>query len=407
VQQEFRALAACVAALALGCQRSEPAREGAAPSKPEVPAPPTSTPLEPAPAGPRAPAPPLPDPLPGARTNVTAIVGAAARVAIADLDGDGASELVLFDAAQIRVVAPSGRELARAPVTRGIQTLAVADLDHDGHAEVFAGWGQTRDHMDTRATFTVHRWRQGELVEETVLAPVTTRQDAVSIVPMPDNHAVLLAYFESKYMVHGVVATQDGSSWSVTPLATLRTATTFARGDLDGDGVADLVVGRVYGDDKGVDGDAFILSPDGTRRPIPTTRGLRSLAIADGDGDGHPEVFLGDGWHQNYGELARGLLTWARPSTQGFHTELIEDTAGQYAIERILPATIDGQTMIVTLGSSYVRVFRHAGGRWTGLTIAGLARDLAVGDLDGKPGDEILILGTESEIVNLRGIAWP
>ncbi len=333
-------------------------------------------------------------------------MGSAVRAAIADLDGDGASEIVLVDGTQLRIVEPSGREVASAPIARGIQVLAAADIDGDGHAEVFAGWGISRDHMDTKATVTMHALRHGKLVEETVLAPETTRQDVVAIVPMPDQRAVLIAYFDSKYMVTSVVATRGPRGWETTKLASLRTASSFARGDLDGDGKLDLVVGRIYGDDKGKDGDAFVLGSDGTRELVPTTRGLRSLAVADGDGDGRPEVFLGDGWHQNYGDSAHGLLTWARRSNEGFRSELIEDTAGQYAIDRIVPATIDGKTAIVTAGSSYVRVFQRTDGRWHGLTIAGLARDVAVGDLDGKPGDEILIVGDHAEIVNLSGAAF-
>src|ERR1700730_15119375 len=54
------------------------------------------------PEPPPARAPKLPDPLPGVRKDVTAIVGAAVRVAIGDLDGDGASEIVLVDPQQLR-----------------------------------------------------------------------------------------------------------------------------------------------------------------------------------------------------------------------------------------------------------------------------------------------------------------
>jgi hypothetical protein len=52
-------------------------------------------------------------------------------------------------------------------------------------------------------------------------------------------------------------------------------------------------------------------------------------------------------------------------------------------------------------------VFARVADRWRGLTVAGLARGIAVGDLDGVAGDELLILGDRSEIVSLRGVAWP
>ena len=395
------AILGCIVSLMVGCQRGDPAREQAvgsgkpshAPARTEPPAPP------PPPARPGAPG--LPDPLPGTRRDVTALVGAASRAAIGDFDGDGKREIALVDATKLRIVDPAGSELASVPVTRGIQVLVAADIDGDGHAELFAGWGQVRDHMDTKAAITVHRLEKGTLVEETVLAPETTRQDVVAIVPMFSSKSVLIAYFDAKYTVTSVIAHRGAQGWEITKVASLRTATSYASGDVDGDGKPDLVVGRVYGDGIGVDGDAFVLGPGETRTPIPTTRGLRSLAVVKG------EIFFGDGWHQNYGANARGLLTRARHFKDGFQSELVEDTAGQYSIERILPASIDGTTTIVTMGSAYVRVFSRAADRWRGLTIAGVARDIAVGDLDDVAGDEILIVGDRSEIVSLHGVTWP
>ena len=347
--------------------------------------------------------PPLPDPLPGARKDVTSFVGGALRAAIGDLDGDGKREIVLVDAKQLRVVDPSGHEIAAIPVTRGIQALVVADLDGDGRAEIVVGEGVTREHKETKAAFTVYRLEHRGLVEESVYAPDTPRQDVSAIVPMPDAGSVLLAYFDSKYNVASLIAKRTARGWAVSTVASIRMATSYARGDVDGDGIPDLVVGRTYGDASGTDGDAFVLAPGGRRIAIPSTRGLRSIAIADGDGDGRADVFMGDGWHQNYGEKARGLLTWARQVGSEFKTELVEDTAGQYAIEKIAPATVGGRLGLVTLGSSYVRVFQRPDDHWIGSTIAGPARDIAVGDLDGLPGDEILIVADKSEIVSLGG----
>jgi hypothetical protein len=394
---------ACILGLALACQRREPGGDRANTSASE-PGRAVGPPAGARSAGSRAAPPPLPDPLPGVRTDVSAFVGSAQRAAIGDLDGDGDREIVLADPGALRVVEPSGRELARTPVAGGIQILVAADLDGDGRAEILAGWGATREHRDAAARITLHRLEHGRLTEETILAPATSRREIVAIVPMPERHAVLIGYFDSKYMVTSAVASRGPQGWSVSKLASLRTATSYARGDVDGDGTADVIVGRVYGDDKGRDGDAFVLVPGGARTPIPTTRGARSLAIADADGDGRAEIFLGDGWHQNYGEHAHGLLTWVRHADGRFTSELVEDTAGQYAIERIVPAVVGGKTIIVASGSHYVRAFARSGDRWRGLTIGGLARDIAAGDLDGTPGDELLLVGDRSEIIGLDGV---
>src|SRR6187402_3230092 len=71
-------------------------------------------------------APALSGPLPGARSDLTAAVGKAERAVIADLDGDGRSELVVADAQRLRVLDASGQERASAPAPGGIQILAIA-----------------------------------------------------------------------------------------------------------------------------------------------------------------------------------------------------------------------------------------------------------------------------------------
>jgi hypothetical protein len=419
------------------CQKTQPEKKNAPdPSTLRTEAPVSTTgsgsaaiaPQQPDPASDRAPLPPLPDPLPGKRTDLTAAFDKDGsktwRTAVADLDGDGDREIVVVDAKLIRVLDASGREVTSLPVGGGILQLVAADLDGDKRAEVYAGWGQTREHMDGTAKITTYRFEKGKLVEEPILAPTTSRQDVVALVPMFDTKELLIAYFVSKYMVTSTIATKGAQGWTTKNIASIRTATSYARGDLDGDGKPELVVGRVYGDDKGLDGDAFVLAADGSRKKIPSTRGLRSVALVDSDGDGKAEIFMGDGWHQNYGQSAHGLLTLAKPDgSGGFKTELVEDTPGQYEIMKTLPAkiatpgsagarstpggsaeSIDGKLVLVTQGSHYVRVFWRDGAAWKGLTIAGPSRDVAVGDVDGKPGDEIVIAGDKSEIVNLAGV---
>jgi hypothetical protein len=354
------------------------------------------------PAGnpPKQPLPPLPDPLPGKHTDITAAIGTAWRGAIGNVTGDKKNEIVVVDSKAMRVLDASGKELASMPVTAGIDVLAIADVDGDGHAEILAGWGMSRDFRDAKARVTLYRVQSSKLVEELVVAPETSRDEVVAVQAV-DKNTLLVAYYDSKFMVTSAYAKKTDKGWTLDKLASIRMANAYGRGDVDGDGKPDVVVGRMYGDDKGVDGDAFVLGDGGTRTPIPTTRGLRSLAVVGSD------IFFGDGWHQNYGEHARGFLSWAKHDKDGFHTTRIEDTPGQYAIERIVPATIAGKPALVTLGSNYVRVYSRTGDTWHGLTVAGIARDVAVGDLDGKPGDEILVIGDKSEIVDLSGATWP
>jgi len=398
-----RPLVVIALALAPGCQRSDGRHQAAPARDARTPAGAADATAAPPPARPGS----LSDPAPGARRDVSSSIGSALRAAIGDLDGDGASEIVVADAEHLRVLDASGVELARQPVPGGIQVLAIADGDGDGRAEILAGWGMSREHRDALAQVTMYRLARGQLDEVPLAAPQTTRQEIAAIVPRAPGE-LLLAYFADKYLVDSVLASPGPSGWSLRDLAQIRMATAYAIGDVDGDRAPDLVVGRVYGDDQGVDGDAFVLRPDGARIAIPTTRGVRSVVIADVDGDGTGEVFLSDGWHQNYGKIARSLVTWARWQAGRFRAELIEDTAGQYTAGRLLAADLDGdgRPEIVSHGSHHVRVFHYAGGHWQGVTIAGMARDVAVGDLDGAPGDEVLVVADRSEVVSLPGTIW-
>lgn len=410
---EMRAIAIVVGIASMaGCQRprergaDEPPSSSVATSSPVAEDAMSSAP-PPAPRSWRTP-PPLPDPLPGARREVSAMIGAAQQVAIGDLDGDGRAEIVVGDAERLRVVDVEGRVRAEVPVRGGVQQLLISDVDGDGRDELVVAWGMSREHLDALARVTVHRLVGAQLTEEEVATPVTSRHEITALVPWP-GRGLLVAYFADKYVVRTVVASRASGAWTLADVDTIRTATTYAVADLDGDGAMELAVGRVYGDAQGSDGEAFVRAADGTRTPIPTTRGVRALATADVDGDGRAELYLADGWHQNYGQHAQGLLTWARWQDGGVRVETIEDTAGQYTVGRIVPADVDGdgRPELITQGSGYVRVFRHADGGWRGLTIAGAARALAVGDLDGAPGAEVLVVGDRAELVSLRGVGWP
>lgn len=347
--------------------------------------------------------PPLPDPLPGARKAAPGIEDAV-RGAAGDLDGDGEPELVVAGARELRVLSRSGTVIASAPSPGGPQVLLV----HDGM--IVSGWGASREHKDAQAR--VSRWRLegGKLVEEVMMTPATARHDILAILPADPGY--LVAYFETKYHVQsGTIERDPSGKWIPRQLAKLRMSTSWDRGDVDGDGAIENIVGRVYGDDKEADGDAFVLESDGSRLAIPTTRGVRSVMFLDG------EIWLGDGWHRDYGKIARGLLSVSRRGADGWDTEVIEDTEGQSALYKLLAADVDGDedAEIVGVGSDYVRVWKRED-RWRGLTVAGKAADVIVVDVDGDGADELITLpdplpsGTPPagrEIISLKDQRWP
>ena len=352
-----------------------------------------------------------------ARRDLSGAIGEALRIALGDLDGDGAAEIVVVHADALRVLDRGGRERARAPAPGGVQVLEVSDIDGDGRAEILAGWGLTVERRDATARVSIHRLAGeaggGErLVEELVATPEGSRHEIVAIRPLQGegrrSGGLLVAHYTSTYMVRAVRARRGiAGGWAFDEIATIRMATSWTEGDLDGDGRPELVVGRVYGDDLEAEGEAFLLAPDGRRTPIPTRGGVRDLAPVDLDRDGRLELLVADGWHRSYAREGRGRLSWLRPGDGGrLRAELIDDGGGQYTVWEIAPADLDGdgRLEVVTRGSAVVEVRRRdAAGRWSRQTVAGEARDLATGDLDGRPGEEILVLGERAEVLSFPG----
>ena len=318
----------------------------------------------------------------------------AVRVAAGDLDGDGRLELMAVDRERLRIVGPDGTTRATLPAPGAPQVLRIADVDGDGRPELLAGWGRSAARPGAKARIALYRLDGDRLVEQTLLEPTTERAQIVQILPMPgDRKAVLAAWFASKYDVSIARLPLERGATPV-PVATVRMAMSIALGDVDGDGTQDLVIGRPYGDHQQAEGDAFVLREDGSRVAIPIRGGVSSLALADLDGDGTLEVLLGDGWDRDYGRLARALLTCARWADGAFTAELVEESEGQFVLWSIDAADLDGdgRPEVITRGPEQVRVVSMRDGRLQGRRIAGSCDDVAVVNLDGRGGDELLLL---------------
>jgi hypothetical protein len=165
------------------------------------------------------------------------------------------------------------------------------------------------------------------------------------------------AYFASKY---GVRTHHLVSGGPPVDGAERRMATSLAFADLDGDGKADEVVGRVYGDAQGQPGDLTVHLASGPVR-VPTENGVRALLVARLAGDARPTLYLADGWVADYKRSAKGQIkraTW-NAAQRAFTVETVATGTGQFTFFALWAVDLggQGQPVVVAQGSDEVLVF--------------------------------------------------
>jgi len=94
-----------------------------------------------------------------------------------------------------------------------------------------------------------------------------------------------------------------------------------------------VYVGRVYGDEPRSDGDLRLFTNGTETLKLQTFRGIRALALSDVDQNMKKELLVSDGWHYQYGTMARARVSLyvddASPPI------LIADLPREYTINRI------------------------------------------------------------------------
>ena len=267
------------------------------------------------------------------------------RVLVADLYGDGRPEVFVADGGEVRwgewpaqAVQPAftGRHVARGM----LQAWMAADLDGDGDQEVVMAFGLGRafpkasaelvllDAPDASKTIARTLWKNdGERNQITALAPW----------PRPDGTAdIYVGHFQSRFDVRGGVIDRDKGTARWLEGHTLRMGMARAVGDFDGDGLVEVAIGRLYGEDADSDGDLRVIQQDGKAEMVPTRRGVRAVGAGDLDGDGKTELLFGDSWHKNYGKLARFRPRLAQRNAAGvWHVTTIDERSDNYAVEQI------------------------------------------------------------------------
>lgn len=162
-----------------------------------------------------------------------------------------------------------------------------------------------------------------------------------------------VAHFSGKYMVRTRHMKLDGSFIEG---AETRMATERAFADLDGDGKIDEVVGRMYGDAVGVDGDLSI-NLGHRQLKVPTDRGIRSLVVGQATGDDRPMLYFADGWSDRYAAEGKAQLKRARFAGQELIVEKLGSSADEYTFNRLQIGRFGTTRGLMAWGSSALAFF--------------------------------------------------
>ncbi len=352
---------------------------------------------------------------------------ASALVATGDLNGDGRDEVVAWDSHSRKLTVfdytgGAARELTALTVVGQPTSVVILDTDGDGKGEVLLGEGlPSEDPADVMKTFV--RLRLYRPLASPDWAPVEifqgpTARPEISEMRLADLRGdgrpqLLFRYFASKYEVAICAARAGADGWQIEELGRLHMGSGIAAGPLDGGRRSQLLIGRPYGEPQGKGpavGDAFVLE-GGRREPLPVQAGVSAIAYARGRDGQSPAIVVGDGWHSDYGRLARSRIAVLRRGEAAWNYEFIEDLPGFIRFTEIQPVDLngDGQDEIIALAGETtteapcLRVYQHRAKGWRGATLAVGAGAFAVGKLAGGQQQSLALasVGAPPRILSL------
>ncbi|MEA5406159.1 PQQ-binding-like beta-propeller repeat protein [Haloarculaceae archaeon H-GB2-1] len=296
--------------------------------------------------------------------------------AIADVDGDGRREVVAATTENATVVyaAEDGHEQARLPLTTyGYGRPTVANLTDAPTPEIVSA--------DIRGTVVVGR-ADGTVLWNRTLGSSTWAAPVVADVDADGTRDVLVG------TNHGVVLlAPDGDvTW---------------RADVSGDAIAVAQADDDPALEVFATGSDGVRALDGDTRAVEwtyETEGAPTLrAATDGDGDGHPELYLGVPGNVVVAVDANGTEAW--------RTRLAPEANAVTPAPIVGDLTGDGSSeLVATTNAGGVRILDPATGDelatsdrevpiWTFPTVANVTDD---------PGDEVLVRYADGRVVALE-----
>ena len=191
----------------------------------------------------------------------------------------------------------------------------------------------------------------------------TARAEAVDLavvdVDRDKKPELAFAYYASNTTVESRDVRADGTT---KPGAPDRTAQARAHADVDGDGIADAIVGRLYGEGPGAaQGDLRVDMGSGWVA-VPTGGGVRAVATQR-EADGKSTIYFADGWTADYGHHARAQIKRAKWNGAAFDVELVGTSPADFTFSSITVLRApNGAESIVGVGNVGVTLFESATG---------------------------------------------
>ena len=268
-----------------------------------------------------------------------------------------AQDLILCATASTLVARqiPNGKSLWSLVGTGVLQDLIGGDFGRGPH--LYAAWGRGRGQLDAPLVLQEIDAASGAATEFWHFSGARTDVSGlfISDIDRDGKPELALNHFASKYMVKLRGWKAD---LSVIEKSEMRMATSRAFADLNGDGIADDIIGRVYGDDAQAPGDLRVDLGDGPL-PIPTDRGVRSLVAASLGAEASPSLYFADGWTQSYAKEAKAQVKRARWEKDKFVVDTVATSPDEYTFEKLLSFDVDGdgRAELVAVGNKRCTVF--------------------------------------------------
>jgi len=352
------------------------------------------------------------------------LIGGGVSPVIADIDGDGDQDVVVAlageSASAVQIVLGDGAGGftlgARLPGSF-TTSVAVGDLDRNGKPDIVAA------SLGVSSGLAIHLGIGGGAFAPPVALDATSSYDSVTIADVDGDQRLDLVAPGGMPGIFGELAvfagTGDGTFEAPFRASTASNyATRAAVGDLDGDGLTDIVTAGWVANDEALTVESWLGSgttfthrsalwrgPDlKSDYPPPNEfRGFRGVpALGDVDGDGKLDVAV-TFQNRNVIGLIRGTGTGDLASftefamndpgdneTDGPVDLALVDVSGDGRLDLIVPDTT--RSIAVVLGSA-ISTFRAPRGLPSNLVNEGFPTKLAVGDVDGD-GLQDFAMGT-------------